>query len=62
VEQARALGYRLGGLLPLWADRDVLLMQKAAGTPDFDAPAILTEQAKGLVACVRADWEGQAGP
>jgi hypothetical protein len=61
VEQARALGYGLGGLLPLWTDRDVLLMQKVAGTPDFDAPAILTEQAGELVAYVRADREGLAG-
>ncbi|ADU64229.1 MAG: GNAT family N-acetyltransferase [Pseudodesulfovibrio sp.] len=57
VEEARERGYCLGGLLPLWADRDVLLMQKVAGEPDFTVPRILTEQAKALVACIRADRE-----
>jgi hypothetical protein len=55
VNEARRQGYCLGGLLPLWADGDVLLMQKIAGEPDFSAPVILTEQAKRLVQCVRAD-------
>lgn len=57
VEEARGRGYCLGGLLPLWADRDVLLMQKVAGEPDFTVPHILTEQAQALVACIKADWE-----
>lgn len=49
AEAARGLGYFLGGLLPLWADRDVLLLQKLSAVPDFqsirltgnDAPALL---------------------
>ncbi len=57
VDEARGRGYCLGGLLPLWADRDVLLMQKVAGEPDFTVPRILTEQAQALVACIKADRE-----
>jgi hypothetical protein len=32
-------------------------MQKAAGEPDFTVPHILTEQAKALVASIKADRE-----
>lgn len=60
VEQARAHGFCLGGLLPLWTDRDVLLMQKLAKRPDFSAPALLTDGAQGLLEQIRLDWESVA--
>jgi hypothetical protein len=55
VGAARRLGYFLGGLLPLWTDRDVLLLQKVANEPDFARPQLLTERAKQLLECVRQD-------
>lgn len=57
VEQARAQGFCLGGLLPLWTDRDMLLLQKLAEPPDFAAPALLTDEALGLLEHIRSDWE-----
>ncbi|MBU1041342.1 MAG: GNAT family N-acetyltransferase [Proteobacteria bacterium] len=62
VEQARAQGFCLGGLLPLWTDRDVLLLQKLAKRPDFTAPALLTEGVQGLLEQIRLDWENVARP
>ena len=55
VGAARRLGYFLGGLLPLWTDQDVLLLQKVANEPDFARPQLLTERAKQLLECVRQD-------
>lgn len=61
VEEARKQGYCFGGLLPLWTDKDVLLMQIIVGEPDFSVPIILTEQSKNLVGYVQSDWESQNG-
>lgn len=61
VELAREHGFCLGGLLPLWTDRDVLLLQKLAQRPDFSAPALLTDEAQGLLEQIRLDWESVAG-
>lgn len=61
VELARAHGFWLGGLLPLWNDTDVLLLQKLAGRPDFDAPQLLTPEVQELMRLVRADYEDLCG-
>jgi len=61
VELARAHGFWLGGLLPLWNDTDVLLLQKLAGRPDFDAPQLLTPEVQELMRRVRADYEALRG-
>ncbi len=57
VEAARAAGYFLGGLLPLWFDRDGLLLQKVAGEPDFSRIKLFTEEAKRLLSVIIADRE-----
>lgn len=56
VEAARLAGFFFGGLLPLWFDRDALLLQKVAGTPDFAKPLVHTEEAKAVLRMVEADW------
>ncbi|ADU63923.1 MAG: hypothetical protein KUA35_05940 [Pseudodesulfovibrio sp.] len=57
VEAARARGYFFGGLLPQWYDRDGLLLQKVAGTPDFDKIKLFSPQGQGLLDIIRADWQ-----
>lgn len=61
VELARAHGFWLGGLLPLWNDTDVLLLQKLADRPDFDAPQLLTPEVQELMRLIRADYEALCG-
>jgi hypothetical protein len=60
VEAARTAGYFLGGLLPLWFDRDGLLLQKVAGTPDFTKIQLFTEEAKDLLRLIVADRQALA--
>lgn len=55
VTVARHSGYFLGGVLPLWTDRDVLLLQKVAGAPDFSRPCLLTEEARQLLRDLQQD-------
>jgi hypothetical protein len=55
VEAAREAGFFLGGLLPLWADRDMLLMQKLRAAPDYSRLHIHTQEAKDLSEVVIAD-------
>lgn len=57
AEAAHKAGFFFGGVLPLWFDRDALLMQKVAGTPDFSKPQILTEEGKRIMEMVQADWQ-----
>lgn len=61
VDRLRDRGYFLGGLLPLWSDRDALLLQKAAGRPDFSAPVIYHDEANRLVDFVRQDMDQVQG-
>lgn len=61
VEAARTAGYFLGGLLPLWFDRDGLLLQKVAGEPDFSRITLYTEEAKRLLSVIIADRESLTG-
>ncbi|WP_242012293.1 hypothetical protein [Pseudodesulfovibrio cashew] len=53
---AHRAGFFFGGLLPVWFDRDALLMQKVAGTPDFTKPLLHSEEAKTILEMVEADW------
>ena len=55
VETARALGYFYAGVLPLWTGTDVLLLQKLPAEPDFTLPKLLGDEAKKLLAFIRAD-------
>lgn len=55
VEAARDAGFFLGGLLPLWADRDMLLMQKLRAPPDCSRIQLHTQEAKELLDLVAAD-------
>jgi hypothetical protein len=61
AETARARGYFFAGLLPLWTGTDVLLLQKLASDPDFSLPLLLTDEARELMECIRADWAGLPG-
>jgi hypothetical protein len=61
VDEARRLGYCFAGLLPLWTDTDVLLLQKVEGDPDFSAPNLLTELARELAAFVQTDRKSLTG-
>lgn len=55
VEAARSAGYFLAGLLPLWADRDVLLLQKLRTEPEYSRIQLHTREAKDLLALIAAD-------
>lgn len=55
VEAARKAGFFLGGLLPLWADRDMLLLQKLRTPPDYSRIQLHTREAKDLLELVAAD-------
>ena len=55
VETARAHGYFYAGVLPLWTGTDVLLLQKLQAEPDFTLPKLLGDEAKELLAFIRAD-------
>ncbi|KAF5046774.1 hypothetical protein DSECCO2_467280 [anaerobic digester metagenome] len=60
VETARARGYFYAGVLPLWTGTDVLLLQKLSAEPDFSLPRLLGDDAKKLLAFIRADRESLA--
>ena len=55
VAAARNAGFFLGGLLPLWADRDMLLMQKLRTPPDSSKIQLHTQEARDLLELVVAD-------
>ena len=55
VEIARKAGFFLGGLLPLWADRDMLLLQKLRTPPDYSKIQLYTREAKDLLELVARD-------
>ncbi len=55
VKAARAAGYFFGGFLPLWYDRDGLLLQKVAGHPDSSRILLYTREAKDLLGTILAD-------
>jgi histidinol-phosphate aminotransferase len=57
VEAARARGFFLGGLLPVWTGTDTLLMQRLKSTPSWDDNEIHSDVAQGLFQRVREDAE-----
>lgn len=50
-------GYRFGGLLPLWFDRDALFLQQIDGEPHWDGVRIKTPRAHRIYDLIRKDWE-----
>ena len=55
VQAARGVGFFLGGLLPLWDDRDMLLMQKLCTEADYSKIQLYTQEAKELLDLIAAD-------
>jgi len=55
VDAARKAGYFLAGLLPQWDDRDVLLMQKLRGEPDYSKIQLYARDAKDMLERIVAD-------
>jgi hypothetical protein len=55
VEKARAHGFFLGGLLPVWTGTDTLMMQRLKSKPSWDHNKIYSEQAQELFGWVRQD-------
>lgn len=55
VQAAREMGFFLGGLLPLWDDRDMMLMQKLRTEPDYSKVQLYTQEAKDLFDLIVAD-------
>ncbi len=61
AETARAHGYFFAGLLPLWIETDILLLQKLSAPPDFSLPRILTDDSEELLAYITKDHGGMRG-
>ncbi len=50
-------GFFLGGVLPRWFNDDALMLQKVAGTPNWEGIHLLTDRSRALVHMVRQDWK-----
>ncbi len=61
VEAARRAGYFWGGLLPLWADKDALLLQKLATEPDYSRIQLFTSEARAILDRIRTDRAAVGG-
>jgi hypothetical protein len=55
VEAARKAGFFMGGFLPLWFDRDGLLLQKVAGEPDLRRIQLYRQESKDLLQAIMED-------
>jgi hypothetical protein len=55
VDAARKAGFFLGGLLPLWSDRDALLLQRLRPEPDFSKTLLYAQEARTLLREIVAD-------
>jgi hypothetical protein len=55
VEAARREGFFFAGLLPLWFDRDALLLQKVAEKPDLAKPSLFLKESKTLLKMIEDD-------
>lgn len=55
IQAARQAGFFLGGLLPLWDDRDMLLIQKLRTAPDYSKVLLYTQEARELLNLIAAD-------
>jgi hypothetical protein len=60
VERAHGVGFFLAGVLALWSDHDMLLMQRLACPFDPDSINLLTDEAKRMLEDILAD-AAQAG-
>jgi len=61
VETAREHGYFFAGMLPLWIETDVLLLQKLSAPPDFSLPKMLTDDSAEMLAYIVQDWHSLSG-
>lgn len=57
VDALFARGYRFGGLLPLWFNRDALFLQQIDGAPHWDGVHVKTPRAHRILDLIRKDWE-----
>jgi hypothetical protein len=57
VEEARKSGFFLGGLLPLWNDKDALLMQRLATPTDYSRIQLHTDEARAVLDAIISDRE-----
>lgn len=57
----RGRRFFLGAYLPLWFERDGILMQKLPAAPEFSVPRFASEEAKSMGDAVLADWEAVTG-
>lgn len=55
VDAARRAGYFLAGLLPLWDDRDALLLQKLTTPPDLTRIQLHGQESRDILNMVMAD-------
>ncbi len=58
----RAAGFFFGGILPLWAESDCLVLQRTLRPPAFEKIALYDPFAKRLLAFIREDRTAVAGP
>ncbi len=61
IDILRGRQFFLSAYLPLWFEKDGILLQKLPADPDFSVPRYESERAKGLAEAVRADWEAVTG-
>lgn len=61
VQYLRKKGYFFGGILPRWFDDDGLLMQKIAGTPNWEGIRLYSEHAEKILGFVKTDREITSG-
>jgi hypothetical protein len=61
IDILRGRQFFLSAYLPLWFEKDGLLLQKLPAHPDFSAPRYASEGAKALAEAMRADWRAVTG-
>lgn len=60
VDVLRGRKFFWGAYMPLWFQKDGILLQKLPADPDFSIPQYDTERARVLADAVRTDWEAVA--
>lgn len=61
IDILRGRQFFLSAYLPLWFEKDGILLQKLPADPDFSVPRYESERAKVLAEAVRADWAAVTG-
>jgi hypothetical protein len=56
VETLRKRGYFFGGVFPRWFDEDGFLMQKVAGSPNWEGIHLYSTEAKKILSFIYNDW------